>query len=85
MNRIGGSMKTLIVAAALTLSGLASATPKPVVCLSFTEATLPVNGATERVVICTDGKKPSVLLRPSFVTIADADGQPLRIAIGWRQ
>jgi hypothetical protein len=78
-------MKALIVAALLSVASVASATPKPVVCLEFSEATLPVDGAPQKVVVCTDGKKPAILLRPSFVTTTDKDGQAVRIAIGWRQ
>lgn len=78
-------MKTALIAATLTLSAVAHATPKPVVCLSFTESTLPVDGEPQKVLVCTDGKKPVILLRPVYATATDKDGAQVRVAIGWRQ
>lgn len=77
--------RALLVLAVLTVASVARATPKPVVCLAFTETTLPVDGAPQPVAICLDSKRPTVLLRPVFVTTVDKDGASVRIAIGWRQ
>lgn len=78
-------MKALVIAAVLSVASVANATPKPIVCLSFSEAVLPVDGEPQKVAVCTDGKKPVILLRPVYLTTSDKDGNPVRIAIGWRQ
>jgi hypothetical protein len=80
---VGCGSATLIAAFA-TVAVAETKQGKPVVCLSWFEAALPVDGQVQPVVICTDTKKPVVLVRPRFFDVKDANGEPLRIAVGWR-
>lgn len=74
----------LIVSGFLTLfTGLARAEekrPRPVVCVDFREATV---GAS-KLGACFDGRKPVVWSIWHFVTIEDAEGNPRRVAVGFR-
>jgi hypothetical protein len=74
------------LAAALTMSAsFASAAEKrPVVCLNYAEATMPVDGVAQKVAICADGKRPVVLTSITFVTIASPDGTPVKAVVGYR-
>lgn len=83
-------MKTNIIQIALVVAGLFTVgaahakTKKPTVCMAFTESTLPVDGVSQKVAICTDGKKPVVLTSYSIQTVKDADGNAVKAAIGYR-
>lgn len=80
-------MKALITAALLLSATVASAeakAPKPVICMQWSPNMIHLDGKVDAI-ICLDGKRPALLMRPSFLTLENADGEAVRIAIGWRQ
>lgn len=74
-----------MILAGVTTVGAAQAKGKrPTVCLAFAEVTAIVDGDSQKVVICEDGKKPVVLTSYTIATVKDEDGVAVRAAIGWR-
>lgn len=75
----------MVLAGLSTLAFNAAATPKrPVVCLEFTETTMPISGVATKVAVCTDRKKPVILTTYIVSTVKNEDGASVRAAIGYR-
>ncbi len=83
MNKL---ITSVIVAGLVTLTafGAEAKERKPVLCMNFTETKLPVDEVLTPVAICTDGKRPVVLLTFTKVTILDEGGVKVPAVVGYR-
>lgn len=78
-------MKALVIAAVLSVASVATAEPKPVLCIHYTLGSYLADEGKVTLAVCVDGKKPIVLSRPVEVRFLSADGTPIMAVIGWRQ
>jgi hypothetical protein len=74
----------LILAGLATVASVDASQKRPIVCLEFTETTMPVEGTPTKVAVCTDRKKPVILTSYTVQTVKDADGKSVKAAIGYR-
>lgn len=78
----------VLVAGAVTLSAFGAEAKgkkgRPHMCDQFTETTVQEDGVNVKVAICTDGAKPVVLTSYIVTTMKDSDGNPEKVAIGYR-
>lgn len=78
-------MKTLLIAAILTLSTFAGASDKkPTVCVAYAETQAIVDGKQQKVAVCSDNKKPFVLTSYSPISLVTPDGSTVKAIVGWR-
>lgn len=79
-------MKLALVLAGLFTVSMANAkgSKRPTVCMSFVETTMVVDGDSQKVALCQDGKKPVVLIEYTIVTILDEGGVKVPAAVGWK-
>jgi hypothetical protein len=74
----------LVLVGVFTVATAGAKPKKPTTCMTFKEDTLVVDGESQKVAICEDGKKPVVLTNYSIVTIKNDEGVATRAAIGYR-
>lgn len=80
------SIIAFVAAGIVTLTSFAAQAKehKPVLCQSFTEMTMPVDGTPTKVAVCTDRAKPVILTTYQVITAKNEDGVSTRMVLGYR-
>lgn len=84
MNRTIVSVGIITLLASLATIANAKGPKKPVVCLSFTEQTMAIEGESQKVAICTDRAKPVILTTYTVTTVKNDEGTAVRAVVGYR-
>lgn len=78
-----------LLAIAVVLAGVATVgaadAAKPTVCLSWIDSSMSIDGApAQKVVICTDRKRPVILTTYTVTSVKNSDGETVKAVVGYR-